>query len=66
MNRLPDARRAWYGRTHDRTWRPGDYDPVIAYRRRWYSRAIDVAAAVLLGTAGGVLLALALSHGVGS
>lgn len=51
MNALPDHRRAIHGRTHSRTWRHADYDPVQHYMGR-DSAAERIAIAVFVVVTG--------------
>jgi hypothetical protein len=52
MSNLPDHRRAIYGRTHDRIWYPGDYDPItVEHAVGRVTRAILSFAAALGGAA---------------
>lgn len=59
MNQLPDARRAIHGRTHDRSYRRSDFDPIDRPARTFLSFHDAVAAVVV-----GMLAAAVLLHGL--
>lgn len=59
MNSLPDNRRAIHGRTHDRSFRRSDFDPIDRPARPFLSFQ-DAMAAVVIGA----LAAAVLLHGL--
>lgn len=60
MNRLPEHRRAIYGRTWSQAWNPAAMDPVQRFRRP--VPMTDRVLGVLMACAIGVTLALIVVH----
>lgn len=55
-NALPDHRRAIHGRTHSRTWRHADYDPIEHHTAPISERISGALFATFLGVVGAALL----------